>query len=126
VLASTELRILIIIAAAALAAHYPMAVDQWLWRGVRDIFGVGSGTPAVCAGAAMVAAECLGRWLPAWRPRLRRAALSALLIAVLAGVAFWIGRVPAWLGDYNGIDNEPPKYVGVEPAEPLYCATSSF
>ncbi len=122
---STEIRLLLVVVAAALAAQYPNDVDQWLWRGLRDIFPPGTGTAAAYTGAAMVVAECLGRWCPNWRPRLRHPVIVSIGLAVFFGVLFWMGRVPYWLGDYHGIDREPPRYVSVEPAEPLGVLISS-
>lgn len=124
-LASSEIRLILVVLGTALAMHYPMVVDQWLWRGVRDLLGIGTPWMAVYTGGIMVLAECTGRWCPAWSPKLYRPALWAIGVTLVSAVALWVARVPQWLGDYHGIDLQQFNYVTVEPAEPIGVLISS-
>ncbi|HVM96019.1 MAG TPA: hypothetical protein VMT89_06500, partial [Candidatus Acidoferrales bacterium] len=115
----SESRILILIIFSALAVYDPFHVHDWVWRGVRDITNGRAGWVFAWIAAAMVCAECLGAWLPAWAPKVRRPLRWAAAISVVSFVVMFWWRVPQWMGDYHDVDREMIPVVQIETAEPL-------
>ncbi|MBI3782565.1 MAG: hypothetical protein HY270_04105 [Deltaproteobacteria bacterium] len=115
----SESRILVLVVFGALAAYDPYHVHDWVWRGVRDFTNGRVGWLFGWIAAATIAAECLGAWVPAWAPRVRRPLRWAVAIALLSVAVLYWWRVPQWMGDYHDIDRDLIPVVEIESAEPL-------
>jgi hypothetical protein len=118
-------RCAILVAFAILASQsprldrFPFTIDGWLFLGVREVlWQCARWLPTVAFGSGALA-EGLAPWLPRGQVRVRYAWRWVLVLTVLAGVCFWLIRVPRSLGDYRNIDGLPIPAMGFEPSEAL-------
>ena len=122
---SSLMRCAILAAFAVLASQspsmdrFPFIIDGWLFLSLRMMVGeYGRWLPIIVFGAGILA-DFLAPWLPRCSVPVRHAGRWAVTLTVVAGLGFWLARVPFWFGDCMGVDGVPIPELGFQPSELL-------